>query len=670
MISRYPQLTSLDDCDGELRRQRRLFTEVQEVAHIGVWEWEVAPGRVTWSPELYRIYDLSPAEYTPTFEGYLQKVHPRDRARVRATVERLFIDQKSFTHEVRILRPDGSMRWVRTWGHALLDERGQVARMIGVCQDVTEQKFAGEQLRQSERRYRLIVENADEGIWVGDEVGRTIFTNARLAEMLGYSPEEMKGRSVFTFIDRSHRSVAKAHLSRRRQGERTHFDLELRHKNGSRVWASVAANSMYGADGRYTGVQAIVDDVTAKRRSQVLLAAQRDMFDLLATTDSLTEALNILLRAIETLSKGVIGSVLLLDEPGQRLLTGAAPNLPEAFSRAIHGASIGPSAGSCGTAAYRGELVVVEDIQTDPLWAEYRGLAASHGLRACWSSPIFSKDFRVLGTFAMYFREVRRPSASDVQLVIDAAGAAALAIQHVRVRESLAKAVEVREAFLSAASHELRTPLTPLKLQAQVLARMVADGDPRALGRSHELETLVDGVCRQVSKLLKVSEDLLSVARIGGGELTLKRRPCDLAAIAREVSARYCEDAEKAHCPLQVHADASVIGEWDREQIERVVINLLTNAIKFGAGKPIEISVTSQECGACLQVKDAGIGIAEEDQGRLFKRFERVAPLMHFGGLGLGLYISREIVNAHGGTIQARTALGQGACFVVNLPAH
>jgi signal transduction histidine kinase len=136
------------------------------------------------------------------------------------------------------------------------------------------------------------------------------------------------------------------------------------------------------------------------------------------------------------------------------------------------------------------------------------------------------------------------------------------------------------------------------------------------------------------------------------------------------VSERYCEDAEKAHCPLQIHADASVIGEWDREQIERMVINLLTNAMKFGAGKPIEISVMSQDGGACLQVKDAGIGIAEEDQGKLFKRFERVAPLMHFGGLGLGLYISREIVNAHGGTIQAKSALGQGACFVVNLPAH
>jgi signal transduction histidine kinase len=269
----------------------------------------------------------------------------------------------------------------------------------------------------------------------------------------------------------------------------------------------------------------------------------------------------------------------------------------------------------------------------------------------------------------MYFREVRRPSASDVRLVTEAAGAAALAVQHVRVRESLAKAVQVRDEFLSAASHELRTPLTPLKMQAQVLARLVAGRDGRWV-KPDELTWLVEGACKKVSKLLKVTEDLLNVARVGAGELTLKRSRCDLAAIAREASARYREEAEKAHCLLHVHADSPVIGEWDREQIERVVINLLTNAMKFGAGKPIEIWVTSQESGACLQVKDVGIGIAEDDQRKLFRRFERIAPLMQFGGLGLGLYISREIVNAHGGTIEVKSAPNQGACFVVNLPAH
>src|SRR5262245_63918894 len=115
--------TALDDFGDDLRRQRRLFSEVQEVAHIGIWEWEVDADRVTWSPELYRIYGVSPQEYAPTFDGYLQKVHPHDRDRVRATVEQMFIDQASFSQEERILRPDGSIRCLHTWGHALLDDR-------------------------------------------------------------------------------------------------------------------------------------------------------------------------------------------------------------------------------------------------------------------------------------------------------------------------------------------------------------------------------------------------------------------------------------------------------------------------------------------------------------------------------------------------------------------
>jgi PAS domain S-box-containing protein len=668
-----------------------LFSEVQDAAHIGVWEWEVGHATVTWSPELYRIYGVTPQEYVPTFEGYLERVHPRDRERVRATVEHVFIDHSSFSQDEQILRPDGSIRYLHTWGHAILDDRGQVSRLIGVCQDITEQKVAEELIRQSERRYRLIVENADEGIWLGDEVSRTLFANAKMAEMLGYTPEEMRGRSVFAFIDPDQRTTAKLHLSRRRQGDPAHFELSLRHKNGSRVWATIAANPIQREDGRYAGFLAIVDDATSKRQSQVLLAAQRDIFDLLATGDSLTAALNILLRAIETLIDGVMGSVLLLDEDGQRLLTGAAPNLPDAFNRAIQGAPIGPKAGSCGTAAYRGAVVIVEDIQNDPLWEDYRDLARTYGLRACWSNPIFSTDFKVLGTFAMYFREVRRPTAAELQLVRDAAGAAALAIQHIRVRERLARALQVRDAtieqernakseaqkgvqlreeFLSIASHELRTPLTPLKMQAQALARIVTEREPQRPVKSDELRMLVDGVCRQVGKLLKVSEDLLNVARIAAGELTMRPRTCDLAAIVREVAERCREDSEKARCALHVHADRPVIGEWDPEQIERVVINLLSNAMKFGAGKPVEISVTSRDGAARLLVKDGGIGIAEEDQGRLFKRFERVAPLMHFGGLGLGLYITREIVKAHGGTIQVQSALGQGACFAVTLPVR
>jgi len=672
-----PEIGAPGLAEDVLRRQSRLFSEAQSVAHIGVWEWDVGQPTVMWSPELYRIYGLVPEEYTPTFEGYLAKVHPRDRDRVRATIEDTFVHQRSFSQDEQILRPDGSIRQLHTWGHAVSDENGRLARLIGVCQDITDQKASEEKLRLSEERYRLIVENAAEGIWLGDADSRTIFANAKMAQILGYTADEMRGRSVFHFIDPEHRSEAKVQLFKRRQGARGHIEFPLRRKDGSRVWTTVSVSPLYEENGIYTGALAIIDDVTWKRHSQVLLAAQRDMFDLLASGDSLSGALTILVLAIETLIEGVIGSVLLLDEKTHTLYSGAAPHLPDAFTQAIAGALIGPVAGSCGTAAYRGELVIVEDVEIDPLWADYRQLAKAHGLRACWSSPIFSSECRVLGTFALYFRDVRRPSEADIQLVRDASGAAALAIQHIRVRESLSqalleaqKAVQLREDFISIASHELRTPLTPLKMQAQILEQLCAQDDLQGMRKWDELKRLVEGLGKQVNKLLKVAEELLNAARIGAGQLTVKTRTCDLTQIVNSVLTQFADEITKAKCSLSVRAQAPVVGKWDPEQIERVVANLLSNAIKFGAGTPIEVSVTRENGAACLLVKDAGIGIAKEAQGRLFTRFERVAPVKHFGGLGLGLYIAREIVNAHGGSIEVESALGQGTSFVVHLPVH
>src|SRR5262249_27223098 len=126
--------------EDALRRQSRLFSEAQAVAHIGVWEWEVGQPTVTWSPELYRIYGVTPDEYTPTFEGYMARVHPCDRDGVRAAIEAAVVHQTSFSQDERILRPDGSIRQLHTWGHAVSDANGRLARLIGVCQDITERK--------------------------------------------------------------------------------------------------------------------------------------------------------------------------------------------------------------------------------------------------------------------------------------------------------------------------------------------------------------------------------------------------------------------------------------------------------------------------------------------------------------------------------------------------
>src|SRR5580700_10209351 len=154
-----------------------------------------------------------------------------------------------------------------------------------------------------------------------------------------------------------------------------------------------------------------------RRRAKGLRAGENAVLEMIALGAPLSDVLDQLMRLNESQSQGLLASILLLDPDGKRLRHASAPSLPEAYTRAIDGAPIGPKAGSCGTAAWRKEMVVVTDILTAPLWADYRYLVEPHGLRACWSTPIFSRKGKVLGTFAMYYREVRSPSPAELRLV-------------------------------------------------------------------------------------------------------------------------------------------------------------------------------------------------------------------------------------------------------------
>lgn len=234
-----------------------------------------------------------------------------------------------------------------------------------------------------------------------------------------------------------------------------------------------------------------------------------------------------------------------------------------------------------------------------------------------------------------------------------------------RVETALREAVEVRDEFLSIASHELKTPITPLKLQAQQLWRMIEKG---AVVDTERLKKFLSMWNRQLDRLSSLIEDLLDVSRITGGRLTMHAEEVDLTQLINEVIDRYQEQAVRSNCGLLVSLPDKLEGKWDRSRLEQVLINLITNALKYAAGKPIQISLSSRDQKAFLSVKDAGTGISSENQGRIFERFERGGASDSVGGLGLGLYISRKIIEAHGGAIRVESELGKGANFIIELP--
>ncbi len=236
-----------------------------------------------------------------------------------------------------------------------------------------------------------------------------------------------------------------------------------------------------------------------------------------------------------------------------------------------------------------------------------------------------------------------------------------------RAEAVLREAVQARDTFLSVAAHELRTPLTSLQLRLQQLRRELEATAREQSPRASVLRNLELGDA-QVRRLAALVNELLDVARISQGRLSLSLEPVDFAELVSDVARRFEPQAERAGCRLEVCCGGPVVGVWDRLRLDQVVTNLLSNALKYGSGKPVQLTLQPGGERARLIVRDEGIGIEPTALSRIFEKFERAVSERHYGGLGLGLYVTRQIIEALGGTVSVESTPGQGATFAVELP--
>jgi signal transduction histidine kinase len=232
--------------------------------------------------------------------------------------------------------------------------------------------------------------------------------------------------------------------------------------------------------------------------------------------------------------------------------------------------------------------------------------------------------------------------------------------------EELRGAIRARDDFLSIAGHELRTPITTLVLQIEGLEGVLREKAPAEVfdGVSRRLTI----TRRQVDRLVALIATLIDVSRINARRVEVSREPADLAEMLRSAVDRLCDQASRAGSSLRLEAGGPIRGDFDVSRVDQVVTNLLSNAIRYGRGKPIVVRASGDDGRARFSVEDAGIGIAAADQPRIFEQYERAAPMTNYAGLGLGLWISRHLVEAMGGTISLRSELGKGSVFTVELP--
>jgi PAS domain S-box-containing protein len=351
-----------------------------------------------------------------------------------------------------------------------LSGSGEFLSTLCTLRDMTERKRAEEELRRSQQKYRDLIEISPDAIYVVDANGTCLLGNRAGAELAGIPRDELVGTPVTETYLPEERHLFRERLEKLRAGGTLRFERKFVRKNGEIVPVEVSVTAIRGGY-----FQAILRDISERKRAEALFTGEKRLLEMIATGVPLSEILNALCLIIEEYRGGTLASVLLLNPDGVHLDSVAGPSVPKEWTQQMENLPIGPCAGSCGTAAYRGSQIIVSDIATDPLWdvPEHRASALKHGLRASWSNPVISTEGKILGTFCMYYRETRSPNSQDLELIELATHLVQVAIERDRAEGALRASEQVARGQVEALTYSLdvlATAPAPDKFLGQMLS--------------------------------------------------------------------------------------------------------------------------------------------------------------------------------------------------------
>ncbi|WP_437989718.1 AAA family ATPase [Sorangium sp. So ce145] len=518
-------------------------------------------------------------------------------------------------------------------------------------QENAERRRAERELRESQATLQAIVDNSAAAIFLKDREGRYLLVNRQASNIAGLPSHRLLGKTDAELLPAALAEIIGVHDRKvLATGEPLEFEEEVMMEDGLHTFLSL--KFLLGDEVMPGVLCGISTDITERKRAELaerfLADASRKLMALGygATLESVAR-----LAVPELADRCVIDVGVADGDPGHAVTAGVPAELAGAVVDALRALT--------ATSPDRAE---VGDVRAAPLLEQL-------GVHSFLRVPLLARDrrFGVMTLLAAAPR--RRFGPADLWVAEELGLRAALALDNSRLFTDAQEAIERRNEFLLVASHELKTPLTSLTMQAHLLARLLPRLQ-RAEVAPERIDAAIQLLNRQIARLAHLVDELLDVTRLNAGRLTLSRAPVDLAALTREAVERMRQQLTDARCRIQLDLEEPVVGDWDASRVEQVVINLLSNAMKYGAGAPIHVVVRGDGDRALLVVRDHGIGIAENDQARIFERFERAVSVRNFGGLGLGLYIVRWIVTSHGGTIRVESAPGAGAAFIVELPLH
>ena len=476
----------------------------------------------------------------------------------------------------------------------------------------------------NERQFRAMIEWMPQLAWWAKPDGFIDYYNPRWYEYTGTTPADMEGwgwQSVHdpallpSVMERWQHSIA--------TGEPFEMEFPLRGRDGNYRWFLTRVSPMRDEAGgvvRWIGMNTDIDD-------------QKKANDLLSST-------------LESMSD----AFFLLD-PSYRMVL--VNRNQERVSQTTRAETIGRSlwevfpATAVPASKYWMEYHRVMEQRTPAHFEEY------YAPLDVWTEvdAFPSRD----GCIAVFFRDISERKRDELRR-------AQLLEREREARAEAEAANRAKDEFLAIASHELRTPLQTLKLSTQTFLRS------NEYAEDEKLRSRLVKMDRQADRLVELVDSLLDVTKLGSGSLVLDLDEVELVELVRSSFARHEQESREAGVEVILEAPSPVVGRWDRQRLEQVMGNLIGNAIKYGEGRPVHVSVTRTGEFACVVVRDEGIGIAAEHHERIFKRFERAVPVTNYGGFGVGLWIVSRWVEAHRGTVKVVSTPGAGSTFTVELP--
>lgn len=570
--------------------------------------------------------------------------------------------------EIIIERPDGTRLNVLPYPVPAFNDAGELIGAVNTLIDVTEQ-------RSSETKQAMlaaIIESSEDAIISKTLNGIVTTWNKSAEKMFGYSEQEMTGKSIILLIPKTRRHEEDVILQKIRNGEKVeHYETYRLTKNGTEIPVSLTISPITNSKGQIIGASKIARNISRQKTAEDNLQRYANNLETLNTVGKLvSEHLDVqeILQHVTDVTTKVTGAAFgaffynNLDDGGESYMLYTLSGAPKAAFEKFGM----PRNTDIFNATFSGECTVrADDITKDPRYGKnspHFGMPKGHlPVVSYLAVPVMSKSGTVIGGLLYGHPEAGKFTEHHERLIESVATQAAIALENAKLYEEIQKLNSKKDEFIGLASHELKTPVTSLSGYLQIINRRLPAGD--------ENKAFMEKALVQINKLSDLISDLLDVSKIETGQLPLSFTSFDLVQLVKDVTEVMQYSTKTHHLVLDKKLDKLMVVA-DRQRIEQVIVNLLSNAIKYSPGTDlVNISVSAANNKALVSVQDFGLGISKEQQERIFTRFYRVEDIsVNISGLGIGLFISKEIISRHAGKLWVEGSQGKGSAFFFEIP--